>query len=233
LEDASGQLCCRWWNINYISRYFKIGDEVLVYGKLSKGKTAAIDHPETEIIENDDNATIHVNRIVPVYPLTEGLSQRWLRQFMYNLVPPSLNLIIEPEYSAAGLPSRRDAVSTLHFPNELDQISTARRRLALDEFVELQQVLRRRRNNLQSKAIALPCVGDGSFIKPFLKQIGFHLTDSQRAVSMEIDGDLNGKHPMRRLLQGDVGSGKTIVAALAVLRVLESGFNGLIMAPTE
>lgn len=233
LEDASGQLCCRWWNINYISRYFKVGDEVLVYGKLSKGKTAAIDHPETEIIENDDNATIHVNRIVPVYPLTEGLSQRWLRQFMYKLVPPSLNIINEPEYSAAGLPNRRDAVSTLHFPNEQDQISSARRRLALDEFVELQQELRRRRNNLQSKAVALPCAGDGSFTIPFLKQIGFHLTDSQRAVSMEIDGDLNGKHPMRRLLQGDVGSGKTIVAALAVLRVLESGFNGLIMAPTE
>ena len=81
--------------------------------------------------------------------------------------------------------------------------------------------------------MALPCAGDSSFTIPFLKQIGFHLTDSQRAVSMEIDGDLNGKHPMRRLLQGDVGSGKTIVAALAVLRVLESGFNGLIMAPTE
>ena len=233
LEDDSGSLSCRWWNITYISRYFKVGDEVLIFGKLSKGKTAAIDHPETETIENDDDSNIHVNRIVPVYPLTEGLSQRWLRQFLHNLVPSSLGLISEPNYSTAGLPSRRDAIKSLHFPDDPRQMDPARRRLALDEFVCLQRELRRRRNNLQSKAEALPCPGDGSFTAPFLKQLGFQLTDSQRTVSMEIDGDLNGKHPMRRLLQGDVGSGKTIVAALAVLRALESGFNALVMAPTE
>ena len=233
LKDESGHVSCRWWNSSYISRYFKVDDDVLIYGKLSKGKNAAIDHPETEIIEDDEDATLHVNRIVPVYPLTEGLSQRWLRRFMHNFVQQHLKVIEEPAHGAAGLLSHRNAVCALHFPKKLEDTDAARRRLALDEFVTLQCQLRRRRNNLQSKAKALPCTGDGSFTRPFLKQIGFQLTDAQRTVSMEINADLNGKHPMRRLLQGDVGSGKTVAAALAILRTLESGYNALLMAPTE
>ena len=233
LEDSSGRVTCRWWNIGYISRYFKTGDDVLIYGKLSKGKTPAVDHPETEIIESDDDATIHVNRIVPVYPLTEGLTQRWLRKLMYETVSGHLNLIPNPPYSAAGLPERPQALQDLHFPAELADTSAARRRLALDEFVVLQRQLRRRRINLQSNAKALPCGGDNSFTGPFLESVGFHLTDAQRTVSMEIDGDLAGQLPMRRLLQGDVGSGKTVVAGLAILRALESGYNALLMAPTE
>jgi ATP-dependent DNA helicase RecG len=233
LEDPSGQISCRWWNINYMSRYFNVGDDVLVYGKLSKGKKAVMDHPETEIIENDEDSTIHVNRIVPVYPLTEGISQRWLRRFMYNFVHQHLQAIEEPNYTAAGLLSHRDAINALHFPDSMDHAATARKRLALDEFVSLQCLLQRRRNNLQTKSKGLPCAGDGSFSEPFLKEIGFQLTAPQRTVSMEINADLNGKYPMRRLLQGDVGSGKTVVAALAILRTLESGFNALLMVPTE
>ena len=233
LEDDSGTVSCRWWNLGYMARYFNTGDDVLVYGKLSKGKTRAMDHPETEIIENEEDAMIHVNRIVPIYPLTEGLPQRWLRRLIFGLIKSNLGNVAEPDYQSAGLPSRREAIEQLHFPDEMEQATTARRRLALDEFVQLQQTLCRRRINMQSKAKALPCGGDGRFTNPFLKQLGFQLTDAQRAVSMEIEGDLNGKHPMRRLLQGDVGSGKTVIAALAVLRTLESGYNALFMAPTE
>ena len=233
LEDDSGHVSCRWWNITYISRYFKVGDDVLIYGKLSKGKSPSVDHPETEIIENDEDAPVHVNRIVPVYPLTEGLSQRWLRRFMHGIVEEHTRLIDTPPYNAAGLPDRAEAVRALHFPIELDDAAAARRRLALDEFVVLHCQLRRRRNNLQSKAQALPCGGDASYTKPFLEAVGFQLTDAQRTVSMEIEADLAGKHPMRRLLQGDVGSGKTAVSGLAILRALESGYNALLMAPTE
>lgn len=233
LEDQSDRVSCRWWNISYISRYFNVGDDVLIYGKLSKGKIAALDHPETEIIENDNDATIHVNRIVPVYPLTEGLTQRWLRCFMHNFIKNHLQVVEEPAHIAAGLLSHRNAIHALHFPEELEDTAAARRRLALDEFVTLQCQLRRRRNNLQTKAKALSCPGDDSFTDSFLKQIGFQLTDAQRTVSMEINADLTGRHPMRRLLQGDVGSGKTVVAALAILRTLESGHNALLMVPTE
>ena len=132
LEDDSGHVSCRWWNITYISRYFKVGDEVLIFGKLSKGKSPAVDHPETEIIENDEDATIHVNRIVPVYPLTEGLSQRWLRRFMHGIVEKYLGLIEGHTYLAGGLPDRHKAIRSLHFPTELDDATDARRRFALD-----------------------------------------------------------------------------------------------------
>jgi ATP-dependent DNA helicase RecG len=233
LEDDSGSVRCRWWNCNYMDRLFHRGDDVLVYGKLTGGKRPGLDHPETEIIESDDDPTVHVNRIVPVYPLTEGMPQRWLRRVMFGLLEKHIDEFPEPNYSAAGLPSRRDAIRQMHFPDDLDQAKAARRRLALDEFVELQSTIRRRRVTMQSKANALPCAGDGSFVNPFLKQLDFQLTDAQRTVQMEIEGDLDGKHPMRRLLQGDVGSGKTVVAALALLRALESSYNGLLMAPTE
>ena len=86
LEDDSGTVSCRWWNLGYMARYFKTGDDVLIYGKLSKGKTRAMDHPETEIIESEEDATIHVNRIVPIYPLTEGLPQRWLRRLIFRSI---------------------------------------------------------------------------------------------------------------------------------------------------
>ena len=233
LEDDSGSVRCRWWNCNYMDRLFHRGDDVLVYGKLTGGKLAGLDHPETEIIKSDDDPAVHVNRIVPVYPLTEGMQQRWLRRVIFGLLEKQIEEFSEPDYTAAGLPPRREAIRQLHFPDDLDQAKAARRRLALDEFVELQSTIRRRRVTMQTKAKALPCTGDGSLVNPFLQQLEFQLTDAQRTVQMEIEGDLNGKHPMRRLLQGDVGSGKTVVAALALLRALESGYNGLIMAPTE
>lgn len=233
LEDESGSVRCRWWNCNYMDRLFHRGDEVLVYGKLTGGKRPGLDHPETEIIESDDDPTIHVNRIVPVYPLTEGMPQRWLRRVIFGLLEKHIDEIPEPNYTAAGLPSHRESIRQMHFPDDLDQAKAARRRLALDEFVELQSIIRRRRVTMQTKATALPCAGNGSFVNPFLQQLEFQLTDAQRTVQMEIESDLNGKHPMRRLLQGDVGSGKTVVAALALLRALESNYNGLLMAPTE
>ena len=236
LEDDSGAIHCRWWNLGYMARYFHVGDEVLVYGKISAGKKGAkpaIDHPETEIIRDYESESVHVDRIVPVYPLTEGLGQRWLRATIARTMKAHLDLIEEPAYPAAGLPSRREAVQQMHFPYELEQTEAARQRLAFDEFMTLQRTLRRRRNNLQKNSRALPCGGDGRFTGPFLKTLPFQLTDAQNTVSLEISGDLGGQYPMRRLLQGDVGSGKTVVAALAILRTLESGFNALLMAPTE
>ena len=131
-----------------------------------------------------------------------------------------------------------------HFPEELADVEIARRRLALDEFIELQVQIRTRRKNFESHATALPCGGNNRLIKPFLARLGFKLTDAQTKVLREIRKDMGGQpsprgfgtagaHPMRRLLQGDVGSGKTAVAACTALMALESGFNVALMAPTE
>ncbi|HEY4983700.1 MAG TPA: ATP-dependent DNA helicase RecG, partial [Verrucomicrobiae bacterium] len=180
----------------------------------------------------------------------EGLPQRWLRgllwrtleKFELHIVEPSFGvppsggkspITQPPKGGTPNLPSRANAIRMIHFPEELTDVEIARQRLALDEFIVLQLQIQSRRKKFEAQAKALPCGGDNRLIKPFLTALGFKLTDAQTRVLREIRADLRGAHPMRRLLQGDVGSGKTAVAACAALMTLESGFNVALMAPTE
>jgi ATP-dependent DNA helicase RecG len=253
LDDGSARLHCRWWNLPFMQNYFAVGDEIFVYGKLNETKPRIMDHPETEVIEGGEESFIHINRIAPVYPLTEGLPQRWLRGLIWRTLGKFKTQIAGPwpqgrdarparpseeSDAPAGrpcqfLPTRAKAVHMTHFPGELADVEIARRRLALDEFIVLQREMQLRRKNFEAKSRALPCGGDNRLMKPFLAQLGFKFTDAQTKVLREIRADMSGAHPMRRLLQGDVGSGKTVVAACAALMALESGFNVALMAPTE
>jgi ATP-dependent DNA helicase RecG len=253
LDDGTARLHCRWWNLPFMEKYFAVGDEVFVFGKLVETKPRTMDHPETEVIEGGDESFIHINRIAPVYPLTEGLPQRWLRGFIWRTLEKFERHIAEPwpqgrdvrparpsekADALAGrphqhLPSRPNAIRMIHFPEELTDVEIARRRLALDEFIALQSAMQLRRKNFEARSRALPCGGNNRLMKPFLAQLGFKLTAAQTKVLREIRADMSGAHPMRRLLQGDVGSGKTVVAACTALMALESGFNTTLMAPTE
>ncbi len=235
LDDGSARLHCRWWNLPYMQNYFQVGMEVLVFGKLNSLKPRAIDHPETETVENSDDPSIHLNRIAPVYPLTEGLPQRWLRALVWRVVAEYAPQVKEswPDLDLAGRPTRAEALRTLHFPAELAEIESARQRLALDEFIGLQREIRRRRQNLISHGSGQPCPGDNRLMKPFLAALGFALTGAQTKVLREIRHDLGADVPMRRLLQGDVGAGKTVVAACSALMAIESGRHAALMAPTE
>ncbi|MEW6303698.1 MAG: ATP-dependent DNA helicase RecG [Verrucomicrobiota bacterium] len=235
LDDGTGRLYCRWWNLPYMQNYFQQGDEVVAFGRPKSLRPRTFDHPETEVIETGDERLIHLNRIVPVYPLTEGLPQRTLRALVWRALEQHEAHVTElfPQLNLPDLPTRANAVHMLHFPEELPDVDLARRRLALDEFIALQLQIQTRRRNLETNATALPCGGNNRLIKPFLAQLGFELTDAQTKVLREIRQNLRGEHPMRRLLQGDVGSGKTVVAACTALMALESGFNVALMAPTE
>jgi ATP-dependent DNA helicase RecG len=236
LDDGSARLHCRWWNLPFLQKYFRPGDDVFVFGKPNSLRPRTIDHPETEVVVAGEDSSIHLNRIAPVYPLTEGLPQRWLRSLLWRLLDQFEPLIHEPwpAQFLNGFPSRARAIRLLHFPAELPEAELARQRLALDEFIELQLAIQRRRIHLQASARALPCGGDNRLIKPFLRQLGFRLTDAQTRVLRELRRELSGHgQPMRRLLQGDVGSGKTVVAANCALMALESGFNVALMVPTE
>jgi ATP-dependent DNA helicase RecG len=241
LDDGTGRLHCRWWNLPYMEKYFALGNEVLVFGKPIQLKPRTIDHPETEVIEDGEEDLIHLNRITPIYPLTEGLPQRWLRALIWRTLQKYEAEIDAPWPAAllgdaalpAQLPSRAEAIRHTHFPEKEEQIEVARRRLALDEFVTLQCQIQARRRNFQAKAQGLPCGGNNRLIKPFLRNLNFKLTSSQTKVLRELRGDMSGPHPMRRLLQGDVGSGKTMVAACSALMAMESGFSVALMAPTE
>ena len=235
LDDGSARLHCRWWNLPFMQNYFAQGDEVFVFGKLSELKPRTMDHPEIEVIEGGEESFIHINRIAPVYPLTEGLPQRWLRGLIWRTLGKFEAQIIEPKFAPdlKSFPARANAIHMTHFPEELTDVEIARRRLALDEFVDLQTQVRTRRKRFEASARGLPCGGDNRLMKPFLATLGFKLTESQTQVLREIRANMGGAHPMRRLLQGDVGSGKTVVAACAALMALESGFNVALMAPTE
>ncbi len=271
LDDGSALLHCRWWQMQpWMEDYFAVGREFLVFGKPETLKPRTIDHPETELVEPGDDEFVHVNRIVPIHPLTEGLTARAMRTLVWRAlenfeaqiedstfgVPPSggsanvieLTLVnTHPEPPKGGtpnLPARANAIRMIHFPEELTDVEIARQRLALDEFIVLQLQIQARRKKFEASATALPCHGDNRLMKPFLAQLGFKLTEAQTRVLREIRADMGGQpspkssgstgaHPMRRLLQGDVGSGKTAVAGCAALMALESGFNVVLMAPTE
>ncbi len=235
LEDGTARLHCRWWNQPFMEKYFNVGDTVMVFGKLVSLKPRTIDHPESEVFEAGEEVSIHLDRLVPVYPLTEGLPQRWLRTLLWRALAVFEKQVKEPwpQLPLSDLPPRAQAIRALHFPEESIDAERARQRLALDEFLELQIRIQTRRRNLQQNARAWPCAGNNRLIKPYLKNLGFNLTNAQTKVLREIRQDLGGAQPMRRLLQGDVGSGKTVVAACAALMALESGFNVVLMAPTE
>ncbi len=246
LDDGTARLHCRWWNLPFMEKYFAVGDEVFVFGKLVETKPRTMDHPETEVIETGEESFIHINRLAPVYPLTEGLPQRWLRGLIWRTLEKFESQFVEPKPApdSKTFPTRANAVRMIHFPEALADVEIARRRLALDEFVAWQCEMQLRRRNFEAKSRALPCGGDNRLMKPFLAGLGFKLTHAQTNVLREIRMDLGGQpspggfgsasaHPMRRLLQGDVGSGKTVVAACTALMALESGFTGALMAPTE
>ncbi len=250
-DDGTAHLYCRWWQAQpWMEDWYAVGREFLIYGRPDSLKPRTMDHPETEFVEPGDDEFIHVNRIVPVHPLTEGLTARVMRMLVWRALEKFVNLSREgvaifPEWqaadhklaalprSAAVFPSHANAIHMIHFPEELTDATIARQRLALDEFVELQTQIQARRKKFEASAKGLPCVGDNHLIKPFLTALGFKLTEAQTKVLREIRADMGGAHPMRRLLQGDVGSGKTAVAACTALMALESGFNVALMAPTE
>jgi len=242
LEDGTGRLHCRWWNLPFMEKYFAVGDEVMAFGKVKPSKPRTMDHPETEVLasagaEGGDagELSIHLDRIAPIYPSTEGLPQRWLRALVWRALEQFGSLITEPwpGLKLDGWPGRAESVRMLHFPADSAQPERARRRLALDECIELQLAIQRRRRNLQANAKGIPCGGDNRLVRPFLRELAFELTGAQTRVLRELRKDLSGPFPMRRLVQGDVGSGKTVVAACCALMTLESGFNVALMAPTE
>jgi ATP-dependent DNA helicase RecG len=261
-DDGTARLHCRWWQAQpWMPDWYAVGREFLIYGKLDDArKPRTFTHPETELVEPGDDEFIHVNRIVPVHPLTEGLTARVMRSLVWRAMEKFEAQIEEPEWfkvqgsgfkvqkpgapsvgklssfilhPSSSLPARANAVRMIQFPEELTDVEIARQRLALDEFVELQIQIQSRRKKFEASAKALPCGGDNHLMKPFLAKLGFKLTEAQTKVLREIRADMSGPHPMRRLLQGDVGSGKTAVAACTALMTLESGFNAALMAPTE
>jgi ATP-dependent DNA helicase RecG len=230
-QDAlSRRLTCRWFNQYYLQRMLAAGQELIVFGRPKEYRNRIfIDHPEFEIIEKEGEENIHMGRITPIYPLTEGVRQRALRSIMFRAVQ-ALRLVV-PDSTGDSM-SEEEALVQIHFPDSWEVREAARKVLALAEFVAMQIVVEKRKRSLSS----LPGERHGAagkLMKQFLMSLPFRLTSAQEKAIREIRAEMSREVPMSRLLQGDVGSGKTVVAAAAMLDAVEAGYQVALMAPTQ
>jgi len=238
LEASSGSvfsqpIVCRWFNMLYLQKVVVSGHSLVVYGKpKARGRQIIIDHPEYEILDDTDtpSSSLHLGRVVPIHPAGEGLTPRVLRELIHEVIDlwdgAGLGLL-DP---SQGGPSPR-SFRQIHFPESFEELSEARTQLALDEAYGMQLVVQTRKrlweNNGPSRC------GSGELVAQVLDSLPFQLTSAQETVIEEIKADLASPSRMHRLLQGDVGSGKTIVALLAMVCCIEAGFDALLMAPTQ
>lgn len=240
LQDGTGRLPVVWFNQPYIMQVLHKGDQVILSGKLKlSGRQLSMPGPKFEHIKSEQ---IHTGRLVPVYHETEGISSKWLREKLKPLLDAAREFEdYLPEWIREGerLMSYGESVSQVHFPESDDMRENARERLAFDElfllqFRALQKKWEWQRAGERPLDVTLPVVGlNKKVIQDFLVRLPYELTGAQKRVLNEILHDLVRPFPMSRLLEGDVGSGKTVVAAAAILHTVKSGAQALMMAPTE
>ena len=230
----SQPLTLRWFNLHYVQKMIATGQRLVVFGKPRlRGKRLCLDHPEFEVIENDEEMSIHFRRITPIYPATEGVSQRLLRSIIHRLLGELSEEGIEtPAPTRLVHGERRLAIRAIHFPESWDALEAARQHLVLSEFFAMQMLIASRRVESAARLGGAHC-GPGNLLEKFLRSLPFELTRAQSKVIAEIRRDLSSAHAMNRLLQGDVGSGKTVVAIAAMLLAVEAGFQTAFMAPTQ
>ncbi|MBU6228428.1 MAG: ATP-dependent DNA helicase RecG [Cyanobacteria bacterium REEB459] len=220
-------------------RQYAPGAIVAAAGLVKQGKYGlTLEDPHLEVLDSlgDDIESLAIGRMVPVYPLTEGVPADLVRRAVAAALP-ALAQIIDP--LPAELRQTYDllhlsrALEQIHFPDHSDSLAQARRRLVFDEFFYLQLGLLRRRQHQQQQQTAITLASRGELIDQFYDLLPFPLTAAQQRVVSDILGDLQQTVPMNRLVQGDVGSGKTVVAVIAMLAAIQSGYQATLMAPTE
>ena len=237
LRDASGYATASWFGWRYLARVLKRGQRLVLHGRVGRYKGAmVIQQPDYEIVENGEDERLHTGRLVPVYSLTEGLPQRALRSLMWRLVdgfgPEVREVLPEGVRGRRGLVGLAQAVRDTHFPETDGALAAARRRLAFDEGLLLQLGLAILRSRIaRERGVAMNPRGD--LVARLRATLPWKLTAAQERVWEELRRDMATPYPMHRLLQGDVGSGKTVVAALGVLTAIEAGYQAAVMAPTE
>ena len=239
LEESSAHalsqpITCRWFNLHYIQKVIATGQRLIIFGRVKrKGLRLVVDHPECEVIEDDEEILIHFRRITPIYPATEGLSQRVLRGLIFRLLEQvDVASADVPLPDSLGNGDDGDALRKIHFPESDEQLREVRMHLVLGEFFRMQmQIAAARAEN--SARVGCRHLARGLLEEKFTAALPFGLTRAQQRVLNEIKHDLQLASPMNRLLQGDVGSGKTVVAIAAMLLAVESGSQAALMAPTQ
>ncbi|MBC8103743.1 MAG: ATP-dependent DNA helicase RecG [Cytophagales bacterium] len=239
-DDAKGVATLTWFNQWRMKQVFEklVGKRLVAYGTVKRGYTAVeLTQPEWEALdEGDESDSLSIGRIVPIYPATEGIGQNRLRKLVFAAVQQFADLATDPLPEAQrgdrALPRLPDALRGVHFPESLGQLENARRRLVYDELLTMQLLLAGRKM-AQQQTSGIAFADALSPVAEFEQKLPFSLTRAQQRVLREIADDMASSHAMNRLVQGDVGSGKTAVAMGAMLIAVRNGYQAAMMAPTE
>ncbi|MCJ7513192.1 MAG: ATP-dependent DNA helicase RecG [Anaerolineales bacterium] len=234
VSDGSGALRVSWFNQPWIVQNLQPGKAVVLSGRVDQylGKLV-MNSPEWEPLERQQ---LHTNRIVPVYPLTAGVGGKWLRRVLHSVVTRLAPRLVDPLSGElrqqADLIELGQAVQQIHFPDDTRRLEQAQQRLAFDELFYLILGVLRQKRDWQALQTT-PLTVDDEWMKTFLGSLPFAVTQAQQAAMQDVRDDMASGRPMNRLLQGDVGSGKTVVAALAIAIACRNGHQAAMMAPTS
>jgi ATP-dependent DNA helicase RecG len=236
VKDTTGKISVVWFNQPFLIKTFYPGKLVSLSGKveLFSGRPAMIT-PEYEILDSFDKPTLHTGRLVPVYPETSGLSSKWIRTKIQN----ALAVVTINDYLPSAILKKyrqtdlKSSINFVHFPKNIEEAETGRERLAFNELLKLNLRSEARKISWRKNKIANKLKIDKSQVSQFINSLPFKLTPSQESASKEILSDLSAAVPMNRLLEGDVGSGKTVIAAIGAFAAFANGFQTIIMAPTQ
>jgi ATP-dependent DNA helicase RecG len=234
--DETGNVRVVWFNNPYIVKQLSTNQQIVISGRLTIFRDQPVfESPEWEVLE--DKELVHTGRLVPLYPLTRGLYPRTVRKMMKGVIdrwaPELGEFLPEQLRQRCKLLDLPQAISQAHFPDSREMKDTARTRLAFDELFLLQLGVLNRKHLWQESQPANPFKIDTNLLDKWIKTLPFEFTEAQKKVTSEILEDLKKTTPMSRLLQGEVGSGKTVVAMAALITAAANGFQGAFMAPTE
>ena len=237
LGDETGNVRAVWFNQGFLADKLRTGTQMLLSGKVNVFRGQFVfESPEYEVLRGQEEL-LHAARLVPVYPSTEGLWQRSLRRYVKQALDagkPQLEEFLPSDIRhREGLMGLRNAVAQMHYPDSMADWNAARRRLAFDELLVVQLAVLQRRRAWQSQRAGIPLRIAQAVTDGFLASLPFALTGAQKDAIQEILADITKDTPMARMLQGDVGSGKTVVALTALVAAIADGYQGAIMAPTE
>ena len=238
VEDETGKIIVVWFNQPFLVKTLYPGRTVSLSGKVGWfNRKLCFSSPDYELIGEIDKPTVHTGRLVPVYPETSGFSSKWIRTLMLGAFNnPTLNIdefLPQDTLTAGALVSLKEAIEKVHFPKNLKEAEVGRERLAFNELLNLELISLHRKINWKKNKVANKIKVDKKSVDKFIDSLPFKLTGSQDIATQEILSDLSRDYPMNRLLEGDVGSGKTVVAATAAFVTFLNGFQTVIMAPTQ
>lgn len=236
VEDETGKITVVWFNQPFLIKTLYPGRLISVSGKVGFfNRKLCLTSPDYELLVEEDDTTMHTGRLVPVYSETSGLSSKWIRRKMKD----SFESVEIKEYVPSKILTKnklidfRSAIDYVHFPKSLDEAEVGRQRLAFNEVLNLEIKSQIRKLIWEKNKLAHKIKIDKKLSDSFIEKLPFTLTESQLNVIKDISKDMSGSIPMNRLLEGDVGSGKTVVAAFAMFTAFANGFQSVIMAPTQ